>query len=203
MCHTLVRISPSCKPITPDLNADEHLQQCRYLLWQEILPPGRVTCRLGTLEMPSLIHLIYASVATEVFGSVELSALLEQSREANKRLGLTGMLLFSDNSFFQVLEGEPAAVDQLYVKIAADKRHAQTTLIIREPITKRSFENWSMGFANVSQEELRNIEGMNDFFHTNSCFVRLDAGRAKKLLAAFGEGCWRGNHPSKAKRVAV
>jgi hypothetical protein len=141
--------------------------------------------------MAELVHLIYASVATQDFGEAQLAELLLQSRDANKHLGLTGILLYSEGSFFQVLEGEPAVVDQLYQKIIADKRHARATLIIREPITKRSFGSWSMGFSRVSQKELKDIDGLNDFFHSGSCFIQLDAGRAKKLLAAFGEGCWR------------
>jgi hypothetical protein len=141
--------------------------------------------------MPPLIHLIYASAATQDFGTAELTALLQQSREANERLGLTGMLLYSEGNFFQVLEGEPAAVNQLYEKIGRDKRHNQCTLIIKEPIARRLFENWSMGFSRVSSEEIRKIAGLNDFFHDGSCFARLDPGRAKKLLSAFARGSWR------------
>jgi hypothetical protein len=48
-----------------------------------------------------------------------------------------------------------------------------------------------MGFSNISLNELEKIEGLNDFFHGGSCFAQLDAGRAKKLLAAFGDGRWR------------
>ncbi len=141
--------------------------------------------------MPRIIHLIYASVATQDVGTAELTALLQKSRETNERLGLTGMLLFSEGNFFQVLEGEGTAVNQLYEKIIRDKRHAQCTLIIREPIAKRSFGNWSMGFSRISPGELRNIVGLNDFFHDGSCFTKLDAGRAKKLLGAFARGSWR------------
>jgi EAL domain-containing protein (putative c-di-GMP-specific phosphodiesterase class I) len=42
-----------------------------------------------------------------------------------------------------------------------------------------------MGFSHVSPEELRNIAGLNDFFHAGSCFTQLDVGRGQKLLAAF------------------
>ena len=142
--------------------------------------------------MSSLIHLIYASTATEAFDSVQLAQLLQHSRSANELDGLTGMLLHTDGNFFQVLEGEPAAIDQLYQKIILDKRHAQFTVIIREPIARRSFPSWSMGFESVSTEEITTIPGLNDFFSKRSCFIQLDAGRAKKLLAAFAEGRWRG-----------
>jgi hypothetical protein len=140
-----------------------------------------------------MIHLIYASVATQNFGTAELAELLRQSRQANERDGLTGMLLYSDGNFFQVLEGEPATVDALYQKLHLDTRHRQLTQIIREPIVKRYFGDWSMGFSNVSQGELTDIDGLNDFFGRGSCFAELDAGRGKKLLAAFAEGRWRAN----------
>jgi hypothetical protein len=152
--------------------------------------------------MSSLIHLIYASIATEALGTVQLTELLQQARRANERLGLTGMLLHSAGSFFQVLEGEPGVVNQLYQKLLLDERHEKVTLIIREPIGRRSFGSWSMGFSSASPEELTTITGLNDFFQNGTCFIQLDAGRAKKLLAAFGEGRWRANITGPERREA-
>jgi hypothetical protein len=153
--------------------------------------------------MPRLIHLIYASVATESLAPEQLKNLLRDSRTANKRAGLTGMLLHSEGSFFQVLEGEPTAVNSLFRKLDRDQRHQQVTLIIQEPIARRSFEDWTMGFSGASPEELMRVEGLNDFFLQNgSFFTKLDSGRAKKLLAAFAEGSWRtklnGSNPYRA-----
>jgi hypothetical protein len=148
------------------------------------------------MGMPSLEHLIYASVATQAFGASQLTQLLEKSRASNGRLGLTGMLLHSDSdgSFFQVIEGGHAAVDNLLQKLLLDGRHSHLTMIIREPIAERSFDGWTMGFSSVSPEKLRKIPGLNDFFQKGSSFTDLDAGRAKKLLAAFAEGRWRPKH---------
>jgi hypothetical protein len=102
------------------------------------------------------------------------------------------MLLYTVGNFFQILEGEAPPVDALYYeKICRDTRHEQCTQIIREPIVRRSFANWSMGFSHVSPAELKGIPGCNDFFQESSCFTQLDAGRAKKLLAAFARGSWR------------
>jgi hypothetical protein len=143
--------------------------------------------------MPSLEHVIYSSVATQDFEASQLNELLEKARTANEIAGLTGMLLHteSDGSFFQVIEGEPGALDQLLAKLLLDKRHAHLTLIIREPIVERSFAGWTMGFSSVSPDKLRKISGLNDFFKGGSCFTALDAGRAKKLLDAFAKGRWR------------
>ena len=63
--------------------------------------------------------------------------------------------------------------------------------IIREPILKRSFGEWTMGFAAVTSADLQDITGLNDFFGEGSSFAQLNAGRAKKLLNAFKEGRWR------------
>jgi hypothetical protein len=143
--------------------------------------------------MPALEHLIYASVAAQNFEASQLSKLLQKARAANERCDLTGMLLHvdSDGSFFQALEGETEAIDRLLEKLLRDKRHSHLTTIIREPIAKRSFKEWTMGFSSVSSEKLRGVPGLNDFFKSRSCLTELDAGRAKKLLAAFAEGRWR------------
>jgi hypothetical protein len=154
--------------------------------------------------MPALEHLIYASVATQTFSALQLAELLQKSRVSNKLHGLTGMLLHSDadGSFFQVLEGEPEAIDKLYEKLLLDKRHSHLTLIIREPIPEREFAEWTMGFSSVSSEKLREVPGLNDFFDKGSSFSDLDPGRAKKLLSRFVEGRWRPKDLGVMRKVA-
>jgi hypothetical protein len=149
--------------------------------------------------MNGLIHCIYASAATVEFAEHQIPLLLEQSRAANASRGITGMLLYMEGSFFQVLEGHCEAVDDVYKMISADSRHKNVSLIIREPIVGRRFGEWTMGFATVGRLEAGEIVGQNDFFTQASCFEGLGAGRAKKLLAAFRRGRWHaettGNYP--------
>jgi Sensors of blue-light using FAD len=141
--------------------------------------------------VPDLMHCIYASAATRHFETAELTALLQAARKHNDGAGLTGMLLYTEGSFFQVLEGAPDAVEALYARIVLDKRHEQVTKIVAEAIPSRSFADWTMGFSRVSRKDLALISGTNDFFGSSSCFLGLDSGRAKKLLSAFREGRWR------------
>ena len=150
----------------------------------------RLKC-IPSTHMPSLIHFVYASAATHEFGIESLTEILRQSRENNERVGLTGILLYSEGSFFQVLEGDPAAIDTLCQKLILDKRHTHLTTIIREPIPRRDFDSWSMGFSHISREDLKGIVGLNDFFEDRSIFSGLNDRRAKKLLAAFAQGRWR------------
>ena len=141
--------------------------------------------------MPALLHIVYTSVAAREFSREELTGILKKARAANESLGVTGMLLFSEGTFFQVLEGRPEVVDALYRKISQDQRHIRSTTIVREAIAKRFFGDWSMGFPDVTETELAEMVGLNDFFHGGSCLAELDAGRAKKLLEAFAQGRWR------------
>ena len=138
-----------------------------------------------------LIHVIYNSAATKDFSEEDLTELLRRARNKNASLAITGMLLHVDGSFFQALEGPQQAVDTLVETIRGDSRHARVTIIIREPIAIRSFSEWTMGFTRMSQQELGEIEGLNDFFGDGRVMAELDAGRAKKLLTAFKQGRWR------------
>jgi hypothetical protein len=141
--------------------------------------------------MPSLIHCIYTSAATRSFEATDLSAMLLAAREKNARLGLTGLLLHTEGTFFQVLEGQAETVDALFATIELDKRHAQVTKIIRELIPRRAFDEWTMGFSAMTRKELAEMDGTNDFFGEGRCFTHLDPGRAKKILDAFRKGSWR------------
>ena len=138
-----------------------------------------------------LIHCIYVSAASRAMSDAELALLLAQARANNDRLGLTGMLLATDGSFFQVLEGDLTTVESLYLRIAADPRHCQITKVVQEPIVERAFASWTMGFAQPSRTQLQSMLGRNDFFGESSCFHGLDDGRAKRLLEAFKDGAWR------------
>ena len=138
-----------------------------------------------------LVHCIYASASTKPLSEADFMDILQSARRNNEQLGVTGMLLYEDGSFFQVLEGEADTVNELYQKIARDLRHDKIAKIVQEPITKRSFAEWTMGYSGVSRDDLQAIEGLNDFFLNSRCFTELDQGRAKVLLSAFQNGQWR------------
>lgn len=139
----------------------------------------------------SLIHCIYSSAAVDGLHERELPRILEASRRNNEALGVTGMLLHVDGSFFQVLEGPAEAVDSLFARIGQDARHARVTCIIRETIAHRSFADWTMGFVSATSDDVCRIVGRNDFFGGGACLTALDEGRAKRLLSAFARGRWR------------
>jgi hypothetical protein len=141
--------------------------------------------------MSRTIRCIYASRATPGFRETELPRILETSRANNAAVGVTGMLLYVDGNFFQVLEGDEAAVTAIFERICRDTRHGRVTQIIREPVFERDFPEWTMGYARVGIEEVQLHVGENDFFTAATCIEQLNPGRARKLLAAFRQGRWR------------
>jgi hypothetical protein len=138
-----------------------------------------------------LIRIIYASTASFEFNEKDLVDLLTVARNENTKINVTGILLYTERSFFQILEGHTEAVNQLFAKIAKDKRHSNVVTIIKERIAIRSFPEWSMGFADITQQDLESITGLNDFFKNGACFNQINQDRVKKLLTAFKQGQWR------------
>ena len=94
-----------------------------------------------------LMCLVYVSVATAPMGEPELLHLLRQSRDNNARDGITGMLLYKDGRFMQLIEGPRPAIQGLYRKLVADDRHRDVTTLIKFALETRAFAGWSMGFA--------------------------------------------------------
>lgn len=115
-----------------------------------------------------MIQLVYVSSATYDITQDELVTLLEKSREKNARLGITGMLLYANGNFFQVLEGEKDAVEELYHTIQRDERHTDCFMIDESEIDNRNFEDWSMGFRYLEAKEIISMEGYSDFLMQNS-----------------------------------
>jgi uncharacterized Fe-S cluster-containing MiaB family protein len=75
--------------------------------------------------------MIYTSAATTKMTPQALKELMEISRRNNFRDGLTGMLLYEDGTFLQVLEGEESAVDKTFERFSKDRRHNKILLIAR------------------------------------------------------------------------
>jgi len=141
--------------------------------------------------MSNLIHLVYNSTQAAAFTDEALVNLLTRARNKNAALDITGMLLYVDGCFFQVLEGPEDRVDAMVATLQNDPRHTLMTIIIREPIHRRAFNDWTMGFTTMSTADVGAIDGLNDFFGGGLSLMNLDAGRTKKLLTAFKQGRWR------------
>lgn len=112
-----------------------------------------------------MFYLVYVSSATQLFSKQGLINLLTQARRKNENLGITGMLLYREGAFMQVLEGEETVVRELYSTINQDRRHHGLITLDEGRLTERVFGEWSMGFRDLTDKELQSIPGFSQFMN--------------------------------------
>jgi len=109
-----------------------------------------------------LVCAVYVSSACKLFDDAELIELLQVARQNNERSDITGMLLYRDGNFLQVLEGPASAVYSLIDKIKRDTRHHGVILMSRRGVEERQFADWQMAFRNMSKTHVAE-EGYSPF----------------------------------------
>ena len=104
-------------------------------------------------------RLIYRSKATHKLGSLHLFNLLSLCREKNKRMEITGHLLYTEEIFVQCIEGPLASIENLWQSLLRDERHHDVELLSRGTLTERRFADWSMAFSSYAHFNKYNISG--------------------------------------------
>ncbi|MEI9893361.1 MAG: BLUF domain-containing protein [Chthoniobacter sp.] len=140
--------------------------------------------------MTSALHsLVYVSTAVRPFSPEDLAALLAQSRERNQQAGITGMLLYKSGCFLQAFEGGTVEVRRLQLRIAADPRHRNVTILQNGPIEVRDFSDWTMGFKHLSDADVQKQPGFSEMLKMMLRHGRcsMDKSVAINLLRSFVE----------------
>ena len=117
----------------------------------------------------------------------DLMHLLQQSRARNARNRVTGMLLYKDGHFMQVLESDEANVMKIFGDIEIDRRHKSVDVIRAEYRQYRDFPDWTMGFRNVDKIDLSTVPGFTRFLEHDfkSKYFCEDSVEAHAMLLSF------------------
>ena len=140
----------------------------------------------GRIEGFIVFHLIYTSRAHQDFAAADLKQLLRRSRMNNSSINVTGMLLYHDSAFLQVLEGDESSVRGLFKRIEKDPRHTAVS-ILREQKSfgeRRIFGDWSMGFADATNHA-KILKGFVDLA-IDLDLLALSEQQATELLSLCG-----------------
>jgi hypothetical protein len=97
-----------------------------------------------------LSQLVYVSNRKPNCSSEEIEKILASCEKNNPSLNITGVLLYSETKFIQLVEGEAKVIMDLYEKIKKDDRHSNTMMISYNAIKEKSFPSWHMGTRNIS-----------------------------------------------------
>lgn len=97
-----------------------------------------------------MIRITYISKLTKPLSIEEIKGIGAISSKNNKQVNITGLLVYFEKLFFQVLEGDEKEVDRLYTKIGKDKRHGEVIRLSTEyDVEERLFPSWSMNLINL------------------------------------------------------
>ena len=134
-----------------------------------------------------LFSLLCMSTAQILFTPARMEELLTQSRRNTARDEVTGLLIFRDGTFMQLLEGTREVIETRFRKIKADERHYAVVTLFEGPITERYFPTWSMDYRNLRDPEVRKLQALKDFDTEafNSGEFATDPSLAVHLLKIF------------------
>lgn len=135
----------------------------------------------------SLKKIVYVSSATHLLERDELRTILHGSRSRNEVAGVTGMLLYHEGSFMQVLEGPPEIVDALDSRIVRDDRHRRVVKLLEWLDDERLFPDWSMGFKDLDRLSVTERDGAEPYLESSLLddAYRAHPDRARRLLLTF------------------
>lgn len=138
-----------------------------------------------------MMTLTYRSDAAALLPFSALADICFRSAVRNQELGITGFLVEHEGTFLQVLEGEPETVERLFERIAADPRHGNVTVLMREiSDDQRSFGFWAMNFGPLNDPTF--WEGDLKPFATPESFKRASHSpdiALRVLTHAYGYAC--------------
>ena len=105
--------------------------------------------------MGQIHYLTYVSRMTLKAGVTPrtLSDIMTVAQRENSAHQITGFLCFGNGYFFQYIEGEKLAIEQLFGNIQRDGRNRDVTLKSKGVIEQRLFQDWQMLMVNINNPE--------------------------------------------------
>jgi hypothetical protein len=113
--------------------------------------------------------LIYVSTAKYSMGHEKVMDILQVSWRHNHNSDISGILIYDDNYFVQLLQGPINTVDTLYEKISNDIRHHSIELIGTELLARKDVNGWGMGLIN-NQEIVENLYLKHNIKHAKGLY---------------------------------
>jgi hypothetical protein len=134
-------------------------------------------------------QLIYSSQAITAMDLAELEKILAQARANNEARNVTGALIYMDEVFIQILEGDKDTVRELIRTIAADPRHTGIKVFYELELDERMFAGWRMAYVGATAAELGRWAGLAGAQSLETIVEEL--GRKPERCSQFAAGMLR------------
>ena len=135
--------------------------------------------------MIQLFGFVYVSTATPLADIAQIEELLDRAQARNARAGLTGVLLYDSGNFMQYVEGPADALPRVYASIRRSPLHTGVIEILREPIGRREFPEWSMAFRSAAAFGLSHPAPRDDLLVPASDAAHGALSPARTILGKF------------------
>jgi hypothetical protein len=128
----------------------------------------------------------YVSTVSSNLNETDIQKILDYSRDWNINHQITGILLFSEGNFFQVLEGEKELVTELFKRIKMDSRHYNLIKIFEKEISQERYKGYKANFISLDTRFSEN--------EVNTYFAQIDnlnpaiQTPVRYILKNFSEG---------------
>ncbi|MEM5566822.1 BLUF domain-containing protein [Psychroserpens sp. AS72] len=99
--------------------------------------------------------IIYQSKAQDNLDISEIDRMLLKAKRFNKENNITGCIVYHDNQFIQIIEGEKSDITNLYAKIKDDNRHFNVMTLSETATNETLWDDWSMAFYKFTGDQLR------------------------------------------------
>ena len=102
----------------------------------------------------SINQVFYVSRASSNITITDVRNILSISQRNNRRLDLTGCLLYSGRHFAQVLEGREEVIISTISSVTTDGRNRDIRILLNRQIPLRQYPTWSMaGLYNLDLDD--------------------------------------------------
>lgn len=125
----------------------------------------------------------YVSSASPKLEEQDIYDLFDFVKQFNNANRITGILIYSEGNFFQVLEGEEKQVRELYDKIEKDSRHYDLIQLLSKKISHISFSYYASFFTIVSDK--LNASELNKFLRQEKQYNPLGFENIKYMVRNF------------------
>jgi hypothetical protein len=125
----------------------------------------------------------YVSTASPYLSEEETKKLLVSAKNDNISNDISGVLIYSDGNFFQIIEGEEQKIKKLFIKIEQDPRHYNLIKLLDKSIEAFSFASYTSSFTIIYDRS--NIKELNKFLNREKQYNPLGFENISYLTQKF------------------
>lgn len=125
----------------------------------------------------------YVSTASKSLDRKEIDKVLNRTKKKNNEKDITGILLYSEGNFFQVLEGEKSEVLKIYEYIEEDERHYNIIKIFGKEVPDRTFDGYEVDF--ISEHSKYSEERLQKYLYHVQGLDKASQKAVREILSVF------------------